>query len=91
MSVAGRFDFKVYRDFQDAYKRLLDDRTVSEIEIEMDKLIYMDSSALGMLLQLDECARAANKTVALLNTSGPVSKLLDVASFSTLFNITHTN
>ena len=91
ISAVGRFDFKVHRDFQDAYKPLLDNPALREIEIEMDKLVYIDSSALGMLLQLDERARAVNKTIALLNTSGTVSKMLDVANFSKLFNIRHTD
>lgn len=89
ISMAGRFDFKVHRDFKDAYTPLLDNAAVHEIEIEMSKVNYMDSSALGMLILLNERANAANKTVVLLNASGAVSQLLEVANFSRIFNIKH--
>ena len=48
---------------------------------------YLDSSALGMLMLLNERAKVVNKPVALLNTSGVVSQVLGVANFSKIFNI----
>ena len=87
IAMSGRFDFQVHRDFKDAYTPLLDNAAVHEIEVEMSKVDYLDSSALGMLMLLNERAMAANKSVALLNTSGVVSQVLEVASFSKIFNI----
>lgn len=87
IAMSGRFDFKAYRDFRDAYTPPLDNAAVSEIEIEMSKVDYMDSAALGMLLLLSERAKAANKPVALVNASGAVSRLLEIANFSKIFNI----
>ncbi|MDD2914802.1 MAG: STAS domain-containing protein [Gallionella sp.] len=91
VAMSGRFDFQVHRDFKDAYAPLLDNAAVHEIEIEMSQLDYVDSSALGMLMLLNERANAANKTVSLLNTAGAVSKLLEVANFNQIFNIKHTS
>lgn len=85
----GRFDFQVHREFKDAYMPLLDNPAVREIEVEMGKVDYLDSSALGMLMLLNERARAVNKPVTLLNTSGVVSEVLGVANFSKIFNIRH--
>ncbi|MDO8812667.1 MAG: STAS domain-containing protein [Gallionella sp.] len=90
IAMSGRFDFQVHRDFKDAYTPLLDNAAVREIEVEMSKVDYLDSSALGMLMLLNERAKAANKPVALLNTSGVVSQVLEVANFSKIFNIRHT-
>ncbi|MBI5438836.1 MAG: STAS domain-containing protein [Nitrosomonadales bacterium] len=87
IAVSGRFDFQTHRDFKDTYTPLLDNAAVSEIEIEMSKVYYMDSAALGMLLLLNERAHAANKPVALVNASGTVSRVLEVANFSNIFNI----
>jgi len=87
IAMSGRFDFQVHRDFKDAYTPLLDNAAVHEIEVEMSKVDYLDSSALGMLMLLNERAMAANKSVALLNTSGVVSQVLEVANFSKIFNI----
>jgi anti-anti-sigma factor len=87
MSMSGRFDFQVHREFKDAYTRLLEDDAVREIQLEMDKLEYLDSSALGMLLLLNERARPVGKSVTLLNPSGMVAQVLEVANFDKLFDI----
>ncbi|MDD2915750.1 MAG: STAS domain-containing protein [Gallionella sp.] len=89
ISMSGRFDFKVHRDFKEAYIHLLDNAAVHEIEVDMGNVEYMDSSALGMLLLLHERASALNKNVSLLNTTGAVSKLLEVANFNKVFNFKH--
>jgi len=91
ITMFGRFDFQVHREFKDAYTPLLSNAAVREIEIEMSKVVYLDSSALGMLMLLSERANAVNKTVSLLNTTGAVSKLLEVANFNQIFNIKHTS
>jgi anti-anti-sigma factor len=83
----GRFDFQMHREFKEAYTPLLDNPEVREIEIEMSKVDYLDSSALGMLMLLNERAKALGKPVSLLNASGVVSQVLGVANFSKIFNI----
>ncbi len=87
ISMSGRFDFQVHREFKEAYTPLVENAAVREIEVEMSKVDYLDSSALGMLMLLNERAKGANKTVSLLNTSGVVSQVLEVANFSKIFNI----
>jgi len=87
INMVGRFDFQVHREFKEAYTPLLDNPDVREIEVEMSKVDYLDSSALGMLMLLNERAKVVNKPVALLNTSGVVSQVLGVANFSKIFNI----
>jgi len=87
--MSGRFDFKVHRDFKEAYVHLLDNASVNEIEIDMGMVDYIDSSALGMLLLLHERATAHHKSVSLMNASGAVSQLLEVANFSKVFNFKH--
>jgi len=87
--MSGRFDFQVHRDFKDAYTPLIGNAEVNEIEVEMSKVDYLDSSALGMLLLLGERAKAANKSVMLFVTSGFVSRVFEFANFSKIFNIKH--
>ena len=71
-----------------AYAPLLDNGAVHEIEIDLGKVDYMDSAALGMLLLLQE--RADSRQITLVNASGVVSQLLDVANFGRVFNIRRT-
>jgi len=87
--MSGNFDFHIHREFKGAYTPLIENAAVREIEIEMDKLDYLDSSALGMLMLLNERAKSGNKSVALLNASGVVSQMLEVSNFDKLFRITH--
>lgn len=87
ITMSGRFDFQVHRDFKDAYTPLLDNAAAHVIEIELGKVGYMDSSALGMLMLLHERAKAVNKSISLLNPSDVVSKLLEVANFGRNFDI----
>lgn len=85
--MSGRFDFQIHRDFKDAYSKLFENAAVQQIEIEMSKLEYLDSSALGMLMLLNERARSANKAIILSNPSRVVNQVLEVANFNRLFTI----
>lgn len=87
ITMSGRFDFEVHRDFKSAYTTLLEDAAVHGIEVELSKVDYLDSAALGMLMLLHERAKEANKPVALLNASGVVSQVMEVANFSKIFSI----
>jgi len=85
IAMSGRFDFDVHRDFKNAYMPLLDQPAVREIELEMSKIDYLDSAALGMLMLLHERAKDANKPVALLNASHEALRVMEVANFSRIF------
>ena len=89
ISMSGRFDFHVHREFKEAYSALLVNADVCEIEIEMSQVDYLDSSALGMLILLNERAKEAKKSIILLSPSSVVAQVLDVANFSKIFNIKH--
>lgn len=87
ITMIGRFDFQVHREFKDAYTPLLSNAAVREVEVEMSKVVYLDSSALGMLMLLNERVKEVNKSVTLLNVSNVVAQVLEVANFSKIFNI----
>ena len=89
IAVPSRFDFQMNRNFRNSYTPLLDNAAVQEIHVEMSKVDYLDSSAMGMLLLLNERAKEANKLVTLFTISGVVSQLLEVAHFSKIFDIKH--
>ena len=85
LKLSGRFDFKAHRNFLAAYESSLADNKISSVTINMAGVVYMDSSALGMLLILREKAAAANKTLKLSNVRGAVKNVLDIANFNKLF------
>ncbi len=77
IAISGRFDFQAWRNFKNSYTPLLDNTVVREIFVEMSKVDYLEASAMGMLLLLNERAKAANKQVALRATCGAVSRVLE--------------
>ena len=85
--LAGRFDFHAHRQFRDAADGALGNSGVKQVQIDLARVVYLDSSALGMLLMLRDKAKHANKQVALANCSGSVKQVLDVANFTKLFTI----
>lgn len=87
MSLNGRFDFNSHRDFRNGYDELLRSGAIKQLEINLNGVDYLDSSALGMLLLLKERASAASITLELSNCQGMVKQVLDVANFGKIFTI----
>ncbi|MBI3223015.1 MAG: STAS domain-containing protein [Nitrosomonadales bacterium] len=87
IAMSERFDFQVHREFKEAYVPLLANPAIREIEIDMSRLTYLDSSALGMLMLLRERALAENKSVRLSKPGKIVMQILEIANFGKLFQI----
>lgn len=87
LSMNGRFDFNSHREFRAASEEALNAQGIGQIDIDMDNVEYLDSSALGMLLLMREKANNANRKLALINCKGIVQQVLEVANFGKLFTI----
>lgn len=87
IKLAGRFDFSSHRDFRASYEDLLGRTELREFVVDLARVDYLDSSALGMLLLLRDKVLAVNKTVALANCQGNVRQVLDIANFGKLFTL----
>ncbi|HEX5337960.1 MAG TPA: STAS domain-containing protein [Gallionella sp.] len=87
MIISDPFDSSVYKEFKNAYAPLLADPAVHTIAIDLSGTKYLDSAALGMLVQLDAVAKSAKKTVTLISVPGRVSEILKVANADKLFSI----
>ena len=84
VSVAGRFDYRVYDSFKASFISIGEDSKT--VNIDLSETDYMDSSALGMLLMLREhVGRAVN--VFLVNPTPDVMRVLTIANFDKLFSI----
>jgi anti-anti-sigma factor len=55
--------------------------------VDLSGTDYLDSSALGMLLLLREHAGGEGSKIDIVNSSPDVKKILDVANFGKLFEI----
>jgi len=87
LSLAGRFDFNTHRDFRNTYEAVLKTGGINKLTIDLGGVDYLDSSALGMLLLLNEKAGAANIKIVLANGQPNVRQILEIANFHKLFNI----
>jgi anti-anti-sigma factor len=84
ISISGSFDFSSHRDFIDAYKQY--EKNQKHFVVDLNKTEYMDSSALGMLLQLKEYSKDGD-SVVISKPNDDVTKILQIAKFNQLFKI----
>lgn len=87
LSLSGRFDFSIHRDFRANYESILGATGVKELDVNLNGVDYIDSSALGMLLLLREKATEKNIKMKLLYPKDSVRQVLEVANFGRLFDI----
>lgn len=85
--LAGQFDFNSHREFRQACESVIGNANVSEVQIDFQKVTYLDSSALGMLLLVKEKVNAVNKSLALVNCKDSVRQVLEIACFGKILSI----
>ncbi|MEQ8765835.1 MAG: STAS domain-containing protein [Planctomycetota bacterium] len=84
--VTGMFTFPIHREFRDAYRTA--PNTVKNFVVDLAAADNLDSSALGMLLQLNEFAADQGGHVEVTNCNERVLAVLKIAHFETMFDIT---
>lgn len=80
-----RFDFKWHSDLRKAYEKV--GAGCERFVIDMRNTEYMDSSALGMLLQLREFTGNRNDAIRIRNVCRSVRDILTIANFDKLMTI----
>ena len=85
ISVSGRFDFSAHQEFINAYRDV--PKGEKAFVVDLASTDYMDSSAMGMLLQLREHASKTGQ-VSLANANANIQEILKIANFDKLFNVT---
>lgn len=85
IKVSGRFDFSLHEAFRNAYQGKVSEG--AKVVVDMADVEYMDSSALGMLLLLRECAGDDQADVRLVNVNGEIHNILEVSNFDQLFKV----
>jgi HptB-dependent secretion and biofilm anti anti-sigma factor len=83
ISLPEKFDFQLHKEFREMYE----DADVKSFVLDMNKTQYMDSSALGMLLQLKEHCDKSNSQVSIKNASQNVMQIMQIAHFDKLFKV----
>ncbi len=82
VKVAGRFDFSVHQDFR---KMSTESVSLNKINIDLSRVDYIDSSALGMLLILRDKVGERKEAITLINARPEILKILKISNFDRLF------
>ena len=82
--ISSSFNFELHNEFRNAYRDVQADKNL-DVTVDLKNAEYMDSSALGMLLLLDEHFK--EQRINITNGSDYIKQVLDVANFSMKFNI----
>ena len=80
-----KFDFGKVQDFRNAYGS--DTDNVQEIRVDLENTEYMDSSALGMLLNMRKSMSDQVSTFKIINCRPQVAKILKISRFDKKFDI----
>jgi len=83
ISIGKEFNFDTHRGFRDAYRNR---PKGTNYIINLSKTIFMDSSALGMLLLFREF-NGENKIAKIINCGKDIYKIFEIANFNKLFDI----
>ena len=84
IKVSGRFDFSAHQDFINAYRDL--PKGEKSFIVDLSATEYMDSSAMGMLLQLREHADKTDQ-IELTQANSNIQEILRIANFDKLFKL----
>lgn len=84
IKIKGRFDYSCHKVFKDAFMEV---STANSYEVDFSEVLYLDSSALGMLLLLRDYAGGSSAEVKLTHANSAVIEILTIANFHRLFEI----
>jgi len=85
ISIKGDFNFSGLQKFRDSYK----DNELSAVKIIIDfrETTIIDSSALGMLLNLQSDLNKKDNEITIVNSNDVIRKILTITNFSNKFNV----
>ncbi|MEC9263015.1 MAG: STAS domain-containing protein [Pseudomonadota bacterium] len=85
IQIGERFDFSLVTEFRNVYEDL--DPRVKQVDIDLSATQYMDSSALGMLLNMQKVLAERQLTYRILNTRPQIARILQISRFNKKFEI----
>jgi len=85
ISIQGAFDFSMLNDFRVAYSTDVGEQT--KIVIDMRDTTSINSSALGMLLNMQRHLKRDDGGIDIINSNDAVRKVFDITHFDKKFNI----
>lgn len=86
ISMDKNFDFNCVDEFRSSYEGITSDNVVNFI-IDMRRTHYMDSSALGMLINMHKYWSDKGSKIRIINSSDQIRKIFTISRFDKKFQI----
>lgn len=86
LKLDAMFDFNCMEEFRNSYTDI-SGKEVGQLNIDFRNTCYMDSSALGMLLNLKKHFEGTSLKIVLINTNEQIKKILMISRFDKKFDI----
>ena len=77
LSLSGKFDFQARKDFQSAISKA-EQAKPKRVVLNLTDLAFVDSSAIGLLHNVNTSFKGAGIQLCLANSQGPVKSVLDL-------------
>lgn len=85
IQIKGKFDFNLVQDFRSAYSDVGDESP--KVVVDLRETEYMDSSALGMLLNMQKMLNGKVSSISITNCKPQIKKILQISRFDKKFDI----
>lgn len=85
VSLPVRFDFSHHTQFQAALQQFVGDVSVDTIILDFNRVEYIDSAALGMMMMWQKRAASSSKRVCIKGARGAALQVLSMANMQRLF------
>ncbi len=86
IKMQGKFTFSDHGVFKDVVD-VVNEGALSQIDLDLNQVEFIDSAGLGMLLLFRDEAKKAGKKLILKSPQGQVEKMFKIARFYELFEI----
>jgi anti-anti-sigma factor len=78
LAVSGELDMRAAFKLESGLERLLRERPVRRLELDLSGVSFLDSAGLGSLLSTHERAKDLGIEMQIVNPSDPVRRILDL-------------
>lgn len=85
IQIRGKFDFNLVQSFRQAYAEV--GEQTEKVVIDLRETDYMDSSALGMLLNMKKTLGDSIGSIHISNCRPQLKKILQISRFDKKFDI----
>lgn len=85
IGIRGKFNFNLLNEFRKSYSTT--DPDPEKYVIDLGKTSEVDSSALGMLLNMQRYLKKADGEITLINCNPDVQRVFQITKFGEKFNI----